>query len=72
MRIVRDHLDYIEKSIDSVDEIIDSMAKQYEKTISLFCTIPGVDRTIAVTIISEIGTDIAQFGSSNIYAAGRV
>lgn len=64
MRIVRDHLDYIEKSIDSVDEIIDSMAKKYEKTISLFCTIPGVDRTTAVTIISEIGTDMDQFGSS--------
>lgn len=64
MRIVRDHLDYIEKSIDSVDDIINSMAKQYEKTISLFCTIPGVDRTTAVTIISEIGTDMDQFGSS--------
>lgn len=64
MRIVQDHLDYIEKSIASVDDIINSMAKQYEKTISLFCTIPGVDRTIAVTIISEIGTDMAHFGSS--------
>jgi transposase len=64
MRIVQDHLDYIEKSIASIDGIIDSMATQYEKTISLLCTIPGVDRTTAVTIISEIGTDMAQFDSS--------
>lgn len=32
--------------------------------ISLLCTIPGVDRNSAITIISEIGTDMAQFGSS--------
>lgn len=27
-------------------------------------TIPGVDRNSAITILSEIGTDMAQFGSS--------
>lgn len=64
MRIVQNHLDCIGNSIASVDSIIDSMAAQHEKTISLLCTIPGVDRTTAVTIISEIGADMAQFGSS--------
>ena len=32
--------------------------------ISLLCTIPGIDRRLAITIISEIGTDMSQFGSS--------
>ena len=32
--------------------------------INLLCTIPGIDRRSAITIISEIGTDMSQFGSS--------
>ena len=64
MRIVRSHLDYIESAIAQVDSAIDDMVSKYEGVISLFCTIPGVDRRSAVTIISEIGTDTAQFGSS--------
>ena len=28
------------------------------------CTIPGVDRNLAITIISEIGADMSEFGSS--------
>jgi hypothetical protein len=27
-------------------------------------TIPGIDRRLAITIISEIGTDMSEFGSS--------
>ena len=36
----------------------------YEAQISLLCTIPGIDRRLAITIISEIGTDMSVFGSS--------
>jgi len=64
MRIVRSHLDYIENAIAQVDSEIDMMVLKYESLISLLCTIPGVDRRSAITIISEIGTDMAQFGSS--------
>jgi len=64
MQIVRSHLKYIEDSIASVDSMIDSMVASHESAISLLCTIPGVDRTSAITIISEIGTDMAQFSSS--------
>ena len=62
--IVRDHLQYIEKLIDRVDACINTMVARYESYISLLCTIPGIDRSSAVTIISEIGVDMAQFGSS--------
>lgn len=64
MRIVRSHLDYIESSIVQLDSAIDSIAAKHEPLISLMCTIPGVDRRSAITVISEIGTDMAQFGSS--------
>ena len=33
-------------------------------TDGILCTIPGVDRRSAITILSEIGSDMAQFGSS--------
>ena len=33
-------------------------------SLDLICTIPGVDRSSAITIISEIGTDMNQFASS--------
>lgn len=64
MRIVRSHLDYIESAIVQVDSAIDAMVAKHESLISLLCTIPGVDRSSAITIISEVGTDMAQFGSS--------
>ncbi|MEG1884420.1 MAG: IS110 family transposase [Clostridia bacterium] len=64
MRVVRAHLDYIEQSIAQIDTEIDAMVAPQEGLITLMSTIPGVDRKSAITIISEIGTDVAQFGSS--------
>ena len=62
--IVRDHLHYIEKLIERVDSCINAMVEKYDGAISLLCTIPGIDRNSAITVISEIGVDMAQFGSS--------
>ena len=64
MKIVRSHLDYITDAIAQVDSAIDAMVVEFEKTISLLRTIPCVDRNSAITIISEIGNDMSQFGSS--------
>ena len=64
MLMVRSHLNYVEKAIQQLDEKLDEMVKPYESAISLLCAIPGVDRASAVTIISEIGTDMSQFSSS--------
>lgn len=64
MRIVLSHLNYITGAIAQVDSAIDVMVSEFENTISLLRTIPGVDRNSAITIISEIGNDMSQFGSS--------
>lgn len=40
------------------------LVADYEGQIALLCTIPGIDRRLAITIISEIGTDTSEFGSS--------
>jgi transposase len=64
MRLIRAHLDYITSAIDEVDAMLDSLAAPYENALRLLCTIPGVDKRGAMTIISEIGTDMSQFSSS--------
>lgn len=50
--------------IAKVDTCVSEMVEKYEGEINLLCTIPGIDRRSAITIISEIGTDMRQFGSS--------
>ena len=64
VRIIQGHFADIEKRITQIDEIIGRLTAEHEETISLLCTIPGIDRRLAITIISEIGTDMSEFGSS--------
>jgi transposase len=62
--MVRSHLEFVQLSIAKLDEKLDKMVAPYESAITLLCTIPGVDRVSAITIISEIGTDMSQFANS--------
>ncbi|MTK12568.1 MAG: IS110 family transposase [Clostridiaceae bacterium] len=62
--MVRSHLEFVNQSISQLDEKLNKMVEPHESSIKLLCTIPGVDRTSAITIISEIGTDMSQFSNS--------
>ena len=67
MRLVRAHMDYITAEINDVDKMIENMISSnpdFENAVQFLCTIPGVKRASAITIISEIGTDMTQFSSS--------
>ena len=67
MRLVRAHMDYITAEINDVDKMIENMISSnpdFENAVQFLCTIPGVKRDSAITIISEIGTDMSQFGGS--------
>lgn len=64
MNTIRSHLAYIENSIAEIDNAIDIMVKPYENLLDLICTIPGLERKTAITILSEIGDDISHFNSS--------
>jgi len=61
---VRKHIEYMDRAIEAVDEKIDQLIKPHESAIAFLCTIPGMKRESATTILSEIGTDMNQFGSS--------
>lgn len=64
MNTVRSHLSYIENSIKHLNNTINSMVTTYESLISLICTMPGIDRNSAITVIAEICNDVSLFGSS--------
>ena len=60
-------MDYITSSINDIDSMINfliSSNPNYENAVQLLCTIPGVKRDSAITIISEIGSDMTHFSSS--------
>ena len=66
MRLVRAHMDYITAEINDVDKMMENMISSnpdFENAVQFLCTIPGVKRDSAITIISEIGTDMSQFSS---------
>ena len=64
VRIIQGHFADIDHRIAQIDKVIANLTVGYEGAIALLCTIPGIDRRLAITIISEIGTDMSQFGSS--------
>ena len=67
MRLIRAHMDYITASIKDIDHqivFLISSNTDFENAVQLLCTIPGVKRDSAITIISEIGVDMATFSNS--------
>lgn len=50
-----------EALIDAVEVKIDEAVKAYEVEVDLLQTIPGVGRDSAISIISEVGTDMDRF-----------
>ena len=63
IKIIKDHIDYLNNQIDKLNEIIDTLIAPYESYISLIRTIPGIDRNSAISILSEIRIDMSQFKS---------
>jgi len=63
-KLVREHYVYLENQIQKLDDAIDELALPIEPSINLLCTIPGIRRLSAIMLLSEIGDDMSQFGSS--------
>lgn len=63
IEIVKKHMEYVDSLLCKIQKHIDEMVVGYENYIQLLCTIPGVDRKSAITIISEIGVDMSQWSS---------
>jgi transposase len=75
LRTLFDHLEYLEKAIEGIEEHIDHMvasdrlnqdagdndALPFEKAVQLLTTIPGFEKRTAQAVIAEIGADMKQF-----------
>jgi transposase len=58
---MKDHVEYLEKTISEIDGIIEKHIEPYQTEIDLLKTLPGVKDFAAAAIISEIGVDMDQF-----------
>ena len=63
-KAVREHYDFLIEHIKKLDNAIDCLAAPLEGSITLLSSIPGIDRRSAINVLSEIGSDMSQFGSS--------
>ena len=66
IKIIQEHFNDLDARINRIDEQIEKLivTNKWQSAISLICSIPGIDRHMAITIISEIGTDMTPFSSS--------
>lgn len=64
IKICRQHFDYIDECISTLNENIISLSKPYLNQINLLTTIPGITEKSAISIISEIGIDMSVFKDS--------
>ena len=52
------------KEIEDVEKEIYACAQKYEPSVALLETIPGISCMTAITIVSELGTDLSMFPTS--------
>jgi len=55
--------------IEAVEAKITECARKFDSAISLIETIPGIQRLTAVTIVSELGTDLSMFPTAGHLAS---
>lgn len=63
------HIEYLEKSIQELEERIDNLLQSYQQEKEILLSIPGVKDHTAACIIAEIGTDMSQFSTSRHLAS---
>ena len=54
-------LDWLKEELARVDQRIDAVAARVADLLQRLATIPGVDRTTALVLLAEFGTDMTQF-----------
>lgn len=65
LQLHRDSIAEKERLIEKIDAQIEIATQEYQIEIDLLQSIPGVGKDSAVSIISEIGTDMSKFPDEN-------
>jgi transposase len=62
-------IDDLEQQLQRLEALIEQKCQPYEELIRNLDTIPGVNRTLAIDLIAEIGTDMAAWPSVDHFVA---
>lgn len=64
LSMMLEYLEQIERHKKQVETSIEAEIEKHSESLSLLCSIPGIDVTAASAIIAEIGTDLSAFPSA--------
>jgi transposase len=64
-----DQWEFLEAKIAEVEEDLRGEMRPFAETVQRLDTIPGVNETVAWTLVAELGVDMQRFGSSGRAAA---
>lgn len=64
-----ERLDETERHLAAIDTLIDTLLEPYADSLALLVTIPGVERTVAASVVAEIGPDMSVFPSEGHLAS---
>jgi len=62
LRQILEHMAYIEKMVEELDREIWKKLQPYDEDVELACSVPGIGRDAAASILAEIGTDMSEDG----------
>jgi transposase len=63
------HLDFLDEQIGLLSDAIEEQLAPFAGAVELLCTIPGVQRRTAESVIAEIGADMSRFPSARHLAS---
>lgn len=69
INLIQKHMDQVNENIKELDKLIDIMVAPFEEDINFLCQIPGIKRSSAIIILSEIGDNMEQFKTQRRIAA---
>jgi transposase len=63
------HLDFLERQIEELLSEIEARMVPFKEFLDLLTSIPGIQMLTALTILSEVGTDLSSFPTSRHFAS---
>jgi transposase len=67
-----DEWDVLEERIRRIESEIDTRVRPFESAVTLWQTVPGVDRVTACSLVAEIGVEMKQFPTAQHLASWAV
>jgi transposase len=69
LRVLLDHVDHLDAAVARLDAQIEATISPFAEHVERLCTIPGVARRTAETILAEIGADMSVFPTAEHLAS---